>query len=454
MRLRGHYLAIASLGFAVITYQVLINWENVTQGVRGIYGIMPPVPNTVALFYLVAGIAALVYLLLDNLVRSPVGDTLRAIREDEVSAASLGVNGAVWKAFAFGLGAAIAGLAGIFYPGFVGTLVPDAFGIIESFTMMAMVIVGGMGTMIGPVIGAIVLTFLPELLRGFGELRLMIYGLALTLVVLFMPGGIVQAWLHLRKPVPVVSFLVAERLNKSFGGVRAVQNVSIAVPRGRHLRHHRAERRREVDAAQPALGHLPARLRFASFQSNQSHRPSRSPARAPRHGAHLPEDPALQAAHAPRERARRLPHAPGRAALEVLSRRRRAAAFRAEALELLAFVGLGKRANDRAGALPYGQQRMLEIARALATRPKLFMLDEPAAGLNSAEVDFLLRRLESINKRDITVLVVEHNMDLVMNVAQRVFVMDHGVPLFEGTPREVQANPRVIEAYLGGEFAA
>ena len=198
VRLRGHYLAIASLGFAVITYQVLINWENVTQGVRGIYGILPPVPNTVALFYLVAGIAAVVYLLLDNLVRSPVGDTLRAIREDEISAASLGVDAAIWKAFAFGLGAAIAGLAGVFYPGFVGTLVPDAFGIIESFTMMAMVIVGGMGTMVGPVIGAIVLTFLPELLRGFGELRLMIYGIALTLVVLFMPGGMVQAWISLR----------------------------------------------------------------------------------------------------------------------------------------------------------------------------------------------------------------------------------------------------------------
>jgi branched-chain amino acid transport system permease protein len=198
VRLRGHYLAIASLGFAVITYQVLLNWEGVTEGVRGIYGIMPPVSNATALFYLVAGIALAVYLLLDNLVRSPIGDTLRAIREDEVSAASLGVNAALWKAFAFGLGASIAGLAGCFYPGFVGTLVPDAFGIVESFTMMAMVIVGGMGTMIGPVIGAIVLTFLPELLRGFGELRLMIYGLALTLVVLFMPGGIVQAWTALR----------------------------------------------------------------------------------------------------------------------------------------------------------------------------------------------------------------------------------------------------------------
>jgi len=128
--------------------------------------------------------------------------------------------------------------------------------------------------------------------------------------------------------------------------------------------------------------------------------------------------------------------------------------FDAEARELLDFVGLASRAGERAGALPYGKQRMLEIARALATRPRLFMLDEPAAGLNASEVDFLLDRLTRIGRRGITVVVVEHNMDLVMNVAHRVFVMDHGEPLFEGTPREVQDNPRVIEAYLGGEFAA
>jgi len=128
--------------------------------------------------------------------------------------------------------------------------------------------------------------------------------------------------------------------------------------------------------------------------------------------------------------------------------------FREEARSLLAFIGLEARSGERAGALPYGQQRMLEIARALATRPRLFMLDEPAAGLNAAEVEFLLQRLEEIGRRGITVVVVEHNMDLVMNVAHRVFVMDHGEALFEGTPREVQSNPAVIAAYLGGEFAA
>ena len=128
--------------------------------------------------------------------------------------------------------------------------------------------------------------------------------------------------------------------------------------------------------------------------------------------------------------------------------------FRDEARELLEFVGLGARAGERAGALPYGQQRLLEIARALATRPKLFMLDEPAAGLNASEVEFLLKKLSDVNARGTTLLLVEHNMDLVMNIAQRVFVLDHGEPLFEGTPREVQANPKVIAAYLGGEFAA
>ncbi len=222
VRLRGHYLAIASLGFAVITYQILLNWISLTEGPLGIYAIAPPPPlkipglaivefsNLANLFYLTAGFTLLTYILLDQLVRSPIGETLTAIREDEISAASLGVNCNRWKVFAFAISSAVAGAGGCFYASFVGTLVPDAFFITESFTILAMVIVGGMGTLIGPVLGAVLLTVLPELLRGIGDLRLIVYGASVTLVVLFLPGGIVQA-----------ARLFAKGLRDRTGSVRA-----------------------------------------------------------------------------------------------------------------------------------------------------------------------------------------------------------------------------------------
>jgi branched-chain amino acid transport system ATP-binding protein len=122
---------------------------------------------------------------------------------------------------------------------------------------------------------------------------------------------------------------------------------------------------------------------------------------------------------------------------------------RAEAMNLLRFVGLEARASVLAASLAYGEQRMLELARALATSPRLLMLDEPAAGLNAAEVERLLERIRLLRERGMTVIVVEHNMDLVMKVADRVLVMDYGQYLFEGTPAEAQANPAVIAAYLG-----
>jgi branched-chain amino acid transport system permease protein len=211
VRLRGHYLAIASLGFAVIVYQILMNWISLTQGPLGIYGIKPPpaiaipgLPQIVFsdllnLFYLTAGFALVVYIVLDRMVRSPIGETLTAIREDEISAASLGIDAPKWKAFAFAISSAAAGAAGCFYAPFVGTLVPDAFFITESFTILAMVVVGGMGTLIGPVFGAILLTVLPEFLRSIGDLRLIVYGASVTLVVLFMPGGIAEAARLLRR---------------------------------------------------------------------------------------------------------------------------------------------------------------------------------------------------------------------------------------------------------------
>ena len=247
--------------------------------------------------------------------------------------------------------------------------------------------------------------------------------------------------------------IAAKNLNKSFGGVRAVQGVTVEVPEGSItalIGPNGAGKSTLLNLLsgiyQPDSGTLifnqknivgvPAhrRVRLGIARTFQKIRLFKqlSLLENVRAGFHIHQDQPIWKCIAGR--------ASGR--------------FDDEARALLDFVGLASHAGERAGALPYGQQRMLEIARALATRPKLFMLDEPAAGLNASEVDLLLKKLSDVNSRGTTLLLVEHNMDLVMNVAQRVFVMDHGEPLFEGTPREVQANPRVIEAYLGGEFVA
>jgi ABC-type branched-subunit amino acid transport system ATPase component len=130
--------------------------------------------------------------------------------------------------------------------------------------------------------------------------------------------------------------------------------------------------------------------------------------------------------------------------------RRDHARCRAEAMELLAFVGLAARRHMLAGSLSYGEQRMLELARALATKPRLLLIDEPAAGLNASEVDSLLDRILTVRGKGVTLVVVEHNMELVMTVADRVLVMDYGQHLFEGVPADVQRSPAVVSAYLGG----
>ena len=490
VRLRGHYLAIASLGFAVIIHQILLNWISLTQGPLGIYAIPPPpaiaIPglpaidfrNPVALFYLVAAFTLLTYFVLDQIVRSPIGETLTAIREDEISAASLGVNAIAWKVFAFGVGAAVGGAAGCFYATFVGTLVPDAFFITESFTILSMVIVGGMGTLIGPVFGAHPAHPAARssarrrrpapgrLWRGADpgravharrtcaggaagahEARQRVRAGAMT-------AAPARAAHDQEAAQPVI--FQAKGLHKSFGGVRAVRDISFDVPAGAVfaiIGPNGAGKSTLLNLMsgvyQPDAGSLtfegadlsglPAhrRVRLGIARTFQKIRLFKQLSVLDNvvAGFHIHHEiPAWQY----------LIHGP--------AFRRDHARCRAEAMELLAFVGLASRHDTIAASLSYGEQRLLEFARALATKPRLLLVDEPAAGLNAAEVDSLLDRIKTTRERGVTVVVVEHNMDLVMNVADRVLVMDYGQHLFEGVPEEVQRSPAVVAAYLGGEL--
>jgi branched-chain amino acid transport system ATP-binding protein len=248
-------------------------------------------------------------------------------------------------------------------------------------------------------------------------------------------------------------FLHAEGLHKSFGGVQAVRDISLSVPRGivfAIIGPNGAGKSTLLNLMsgvyQPDAGGIA--FDGVALVGRQAHQRVRlglartfQKIRLFKHlsvldnvvaGFHIHHDiPAWQYV------------------VHGAAFRRDHARSRDEAFKLLAFVGLERRATALAASLAYGEQRMLELARALATSPRLLMVDEPAAGLNAAEVERLLERIRLLRERGLTIILVEHNMSLVMKVADRVLVMDYGQYLFEGTPAEVQANSAVIAAYLG-----
>jgi ABC-type branched-subunit amino acid transport system ATPase component len=253
------------------------------------------------------------------------------------------------------------------------------------------------------------------------------------------------------------ALLVAERLNKSFGGVHAVRDISLTIRTGaihavigpngagkstllNLLSGVYRPDSGSVGFEGADLTHLRAhrRVRYGiarTFQKIRLFRHLSALANVVA-GFHLRHDiPVWQYL------------------LHGAAFRRDRDRCRNEAMNLLAFMGLAERAQVTAGALSYGEQRMLEIARALATKPRLLLVDEPAAGLNAAEVDMLLARLSALRDDGLTLLVVEHNMDLVMQLADRILVIDYGQYLFEGSAAEVQAHAGVIDAYLGGATA-
>ena len=517
MRLRGPQFAVITLILAVLvetvltqgnTFGRLAGYPNTGQhgtgtleplSVLGITLNPPMIANeraTVMIPLMV--ITVLVVVLARNIVRSSWGRSLSAIGESEMLASHLGVNVFGRKVAVFVLASVLGALGGVFATQAFGHLQPETFDIFLTITIVLAVVLGGSGTVLGPVVGAVVIVWLEQsdLLTQFTTFQQDhvsdkwflsssgIVGLLFIIVLFLMPRGIVgtlgrvlDGVLHRRRTAqgdPMVDLesafepdfvapeqrspvgdelLVVSGVSKRFGGLKAVDRMDLVV---------RAGSIHAVIGPNGAGKSTLANLLTGVYRPDEGSVAvggedvaGRTPHVISRSGVSRTfQTPQLFHSETVRENVLAGFSDTGslplwRAAFKLPAQYRREAAMKARAEELINGVGLGDVAHLRASELPYGKQRALEIARALASDPKVLVLDEPAAGLHATETSALGDLLLVLRERGLALVVVEHHMDLVSRVADDVTCMDQGGLLARGNATQVLADPAVITAYLG-----
>lgn len=460
--------AIGTLAFLIIIHVLLIGARELTRGSQTFYGV-PRITSVYAAFA-----TAAVFILVARLMRdTPLGLRLRASRENEVAASAHGVDVRRVRFMGWTISVVMAAVAGAFYGHFLGAFSPKDFYFDLGFTLIAMLIVGGMLTVTGALAGTILLAAVVQVLRqaetgldlgvftipGVFGLPQLGMGLALLLTIWRRPLGLAglqemgMDWFGSRGNtappavatlMPAKSETAAGRLevaavSKRFGGLAALDSISFEVPAGKVTGLIGPNGAGKTTLINIVCGQLRPTAGHVAIDGRRMTGRSASEVAVAGLGRTFQNIRLF-------DRMTVLENV----TVAALSKGHSHAEARSIAMAQLERLGLAARWDQMAGAFAYGDRRRLEIARALALQPKYLLLDEPAAGMNPAETDDLVRILERLRaEHDIGLLVVEHDMRLIMRLSDRMVVLNKGQKIAEGTPQEVRSNPAVIEAYIG-----
>jgi ABC-type branched-subunit amino acid transport system ATPase component/ABC-type branched-subunit amino acid transport system permease subunit len=509
-RVHEFYLAMVTLGLGVLAFTIFRQWGEVTGGFSGLGNIpSPPLGSLtvfgydlglVSYFYVTVVLVVVVTWLLANIIKSHVGRSFVALQESELAAATLGVNPARRKRLAYVLSAALAGIAGVTYAHVVGFVSPDAFSVNQSIAILVFAVLGGMRTLAGPFLGAALLTYLPDQLQAFSEWQHLIYGLILLCSFIVLPRGLAGLF-------PYRTSLIHHRVDRRKGETAEQDMVSGEQPAEQGAG-------RQGAAAEVATGRVPegdvllevrdVEMNFSGVRALDG--VSLSVRSGSIHGLIGPNGSGkttllnvVSGVYKPTsgqvvfdgERAEgRKPHQVAQLGIgrtfqhplvfDELTVRENVVVgaerlFRSRFVQLLFRtpsavdeerrmvraaevaidrVGLTELREALAGGLPFGRQRLLELARSLAGEPLLLMLDEPAAGLAEDDLVELAHLLQALRDGGMTILLIEHHMDFLLQLVESVTVLDQGKVIFDGTPAAARNDERVLEAYLGAAAAA
>ena len=466
LRVRGPYLAMVTIAFGFIVEHGASEWSGVTGGQNGIMGIPSPALGEssfggrgIALMSLVV-LAIFVYGYW-KLSVSKLGRAMLAVKDSETASESIGFNPVMIKAIAFTVSAICAGLAGGMFAPLLGMVTPSTFNFSQSILFVLVVVIGGAGSVAGPLVGAAIVVLLPEMVSSLAEYSQLLFGALLLVVLWLAPDGIVGGILRFIRrhrpltvaagaaPPPLAANLPAELvvsdLSIAFGGVKAVTALALTARSG---------------AITSLIGPNGAGKTTALNMLSGFYKPNAGTIRLG--STDLQGLPAWRIARAGVARTYQtsqlfgslsvldnliIAQARGRTGQPFAYAAQPAAVERA--LALAGFVGYTGDLARPAADLAHVDRRLIEIARALATTPAVLLLDEPAAGLSREDKDSLATLLKRIAEQGIAVVIVEHDMALVMGISDEVVVIDAGVRIAAGAPRVVQQDPAVKKAYLG-----